>query len=65
MINKWQTISINPPKLDLKIAVRTTDPLGLGCSMEIVEFDSELYDEYEAADHLTDADFIEWLEFPL
>lgn len=65
MINKWLTISINPPKLDEKINVRTADKFGLGCGMEIVEFDSAQYDEQDAADYLAGTDFIEWLELPL
>jgi len=62
MINEWLTISINPPKLDEKIAVRTDDKFGLGCGMEIVEFDSAQYDEQDAVDYLAGTDFIEWLE---
>lgn len=65
MINKWLTISINPPKLDKAIAVRTADKFGYGCNMEIVEFDSKQYDEDQAADYLSTTDFIEWLELPL
>lgn len=64
MINNWLTISINPPKLDEKIVVRGADTTGLGCSMEIVEFDSAMFDEDEAADHLIHSEFIEWLELP-
>jgi hypothetical protein len=65
MINKWLTISITPPKLDVKINVRTADKYGYGCSMEVVEFDSAQYDEQEAADYLETTDFIEWLELPV
>ena len=65
MINKWLTISINPPVLDKKIAVRTDDKFGYGCGMEIVEFDSKQFDEDEAADYLAGTNFIEWFEMPL
>ena len=64
MINKWLTISINPPKLDEYIVVRGVDTTGLGCSMQIVEFDSEMFDEDEAAEHLIHSEYIEWLELP-
>lgn len=62
MLNEWLTISINPPKLDEKIAVRTADKFGYGCNMEIVEFDSAQYDVQDAVDYLAGTDFIEWLE---
>ncbi len=61
----WLTININPPKLDVKFVARTEDKFGYGATIEIFQFDSEQYDEFEATDYLTDAEFIEWMELPL
>ena len=34
----WLTISINPPKLDVKIVAMTSDELGYGFSAKVFEF---------------------------
>ena len=61
----WLTISINPPKLDVKIAVRTADKFGYGTHIEIKEFDSNVHDEGEMLNYFAGTDFIEWFELPL
>ena len=61
---KWLTIEVNPPKLDEKIVVRTEDFIGLGRTIELIEFSSECFDEQGAVDCLAGTDFIEWLGLP-
>ena len=63
-IVEWLTVNINPPKLNVKIVARSDDKYGYGCNAEVFEFDSKEFNEDEAAQHLNNHSFIEWMELP-
>ena len=60
----WITTNINPPKLDVMIVARTADKFGHGASGELFTFDSKVFTEDEAAMHLQNRSYIEWVELP-
>lgn len=61
-MNKWLTININLPKLDVEIVARTAKWCGFEPSHKIFHFDSKVISKQEAADDLDSASFIEWME---
>jgi hypothetical protein len=61
----WLTISINPPKLDVVIVARTADEFGYGARNEVYTFDSKVFTGDEAASHLENLSYIQWMELPL
>lgn len=62
MINKWLTISINPPKVGTPIVLRTANFLGRGRTVEISDIDENLFDQEEYETSLAGTDFIEWMD---
>ena len=61
---RWLTISINPPKLNALIAIRTANFLGYGRTYDITEFDSMVMNQDEVESYLDSMSFIEWMELP-
>ena len=62
MINKWLTISINPPKVGTPIVLRTANEFGLGHTFETSDIDESLFDQEEYETSLAGTDFIEWMD---
>ena len=57
---EWLTINVNPPKLDCPIVARGEDNFGLGFKHATFEFDSSIFTEEEAANHLDSHEFTRW-----
>jgi len=57
----WLSININPPKAGYAIAVRSANKFGVGHTYDVINIDSELYDQEEYEDYLSSTSFIEWL----
>jgi hypothetical protein len=61
-MNKWITISINPPKVGTPITVRTANELDLGYSYETYDFSDDVFDQEEYESALAASDYIEWMD---
>ena len=57
---KWLTISINPPKLNEPIVVRSKNFLGYGRSYEVLDVDTGLISQESLDSYLENSGFVEW-----
>jgi hypothetical protein len=61
-MNKWITISINPPEVGTPIVLRTSDKYGYGCNYEVSNIDEKLFSQEEYETSLAATDYIEWMD---